>query len=204
MDAEAYEIQRQANIAENLALLRSLGLSGASSSKTSTRQKRPASDKEKVIPAKKRNAPSTIIQQPVSASDPVRRSGRARKPATYYTAEIPDGVTLVRERKPRLAKEVPFIEEDDYSDEEGDEADYVNRSVRNTDFSPRVMPQRRAQKLGVRVISPKMFGHIPFVPVGTWWATRMVSILHTEERYLSLTPTRSYRTALLMQCMLPL
>lgn len=175
MDAESYEVQRQANIAENLALLQSLGLSRAksSSNRSSTKNKRSASEKDQVksvSTGSKRKKPSRLEEQPKSASTTqnIRRSGRARKPAIYFTEEV-------RDEKSRISKRPSFIEEDSQYGTEDGEADYVDRKDQNRSYSPRSMPMRKAQRLGVRIESPKQFGHIPFVPVGTWWASRMVS-----------------------------
>lgn len=168
MNAEAYELQRQANIAENIALLQSLGLTGAAKAGG----KRPAaasSSKQKVAPSAKRPKSSASERPPAEAT---RRSGRATKPVVYYTELSPE----IKGAKPRGTKsrpsQAPFIEPDSEDVTEDDEADYRERRPLN--IGPTSMLLRRAQRLGVREHTPKQFGHIPYVPVGTWWATRMV------------------------------
>lgn len=72
---------------------------------------------------------------------------------------------------------IDFIESDSEMSEKGkDEEDYKPKESRkNDDHGPISMLLRKAQRLGHRRHDPKQFGPIPDVPVGTWWASRMVS-----------------------------
>lgn len=244
MDDAAYERQRQANIAANLALLQSLGLS----SNKKTKKVVPRPKTKRLIPSdtseesqerrrsernrdkRKRtfhvNSESSVVSESGSEvqetrpirtqplwkmykpkrgkvavtsssgssnseykeesveNDTRRRSGRVRK-TVLYSDDIYSDVKKHYGKRSRSVDHTyllrDFIVEDKSSHDDDDDEEYSIRYVKKgkrRQSSP--LLQRQAQRLGNRIHNPKRFGQIPGVPVGSWWATRMVRIWHTE------------------------
>jgi len=191
MNDEEYEVQRQANIAANLALLQSLGLDR----KVKVKKTRPinASPKKDLIPHHRVHRSATRS----SASTSTSLSGSDSTFEKFQSTRIITKRDLVRTsdsgeilrtsqrsarsvfygRQPRTRRQSSFnnfiqADKNDLDDDDGFYRDYVSRNDRGS----RDLPMRNAQRLGERIHNPKQFGHIPGIPVGTWWATRMVSL----------------------------
>lgn len=108
------------------------------------------------------------------------KSGRVRK-AVLYSDDIYSEVKKHYGKRSRFIERKPslrdFIVVDESSLDEDDEAEFKlhpGRQKTARKSSPLLL--RQAQRLGNRIHNPKRFGHIPGVPVGSWWATRMVSL----------------------------
>ncbi|KAI0053788.1 hypothetical protein FA95DRAFT_1508426 [Auriscalpium vulgare] len=147
----AYELQREANIARNMALLKSLALASGGAEFLGMAPK-PATKPAKKPKTKKRKTPppsdgtdsdADVAPRKVRVVEPeggLRRSSRvAGKTVDYAADDVGPG-----------AGRVPKI--------------VVTKVGPDHDREP-----SRADK---RVHDPKTFGAIPGVPVGTWWETR--------------------------------
>ncbi|BEJ16483.1 hypothetical protein CspHIS471_0510880 [Cutaneotrichosporon sp. HIS471] len=144
-----YEEQRRQNIADNEALLKSLGLDVPVVPKAKPKPKPKAKPKRQVVEAAEfeDKGSSSESDEEYTSSRP-RRGARERRTTRY-------GVTSTGMQKP-LGR--------------------VQNGARRRAASPESddgQPLRKAQRLGVRTQDPKQFGNIPGIEVGTWWASRM-------------------------------
>ncbi|TEB35009.1 hypothetical protein FA13DRAFT_1707182 [Coprinellus micaceus] len=148
----AYELEREANIARNKALLEQLGLDKpAFEQKEKARKKAPA--------PKKRKAESVEAEdfQPDAEDDsasppPAKASKKAAEDATPREG--------LRRSSRTSGKKI------DYTKELKTEVKTLTHTLKNTDGK---MGSDAGMK---RKHSPKVYGSIPGIEVGTWWETR--------------------------------
>lgn len=175
MADEDYEALRLANIAANQLLLESLGLAKQAKIpvKRSPGPKHLPPPREPSARLRKLEAVGRISRSHRSSAKELgkRRAGRASSAAD---SESDDGDAMSIDSdwdwKRSAGRMRSFI-----ADSEDDD-DVAGRAYdRQTSRLYRAEPLRKAARLGVRKYDPKRFGHIPGVPVGSWWETRMVS-----------------------------
>ncbi|BEI95168.1 hypothetical protein CcaverHIS631_0101170 [Cutaneotrichosporon cavernicola] len=145
-----YEEQRRQNIADNEALLKSLGLHMPVVPKATPKPKLKAKPKRQVVEAAEfeDKGSSSESDEEYTSSRP-RRGARERR----TTRSSVTSTTTVQK---------PFGR--------------VQNGPRRRAASPESddgQPLRKAQRLGVRTQEPKQFGNIPGIEVGMWWASRM-------------------------------
>lgn len=179
-DAHAYEAQRQANIKANLELMMSLGIGNGAGAllkpKSSPAATTKARAKKAVSPDEEYSHVGGVVQRPRRITRSVSRTldspkkvrGRGMKRA------LSDDVSLTARKVSRV--------EDDYDADAFDASDddSPRRSAGSSGalnparfYRPVSTLQRHADRLGIRTHSPKTFGAIPSIPIGTTWAKRI-------------------------------
>ena len=161
-----YEAERQAKIASNQALLKSLGLVVEAGTKEKKMSIKVESPKKVVV------IPSDRVTRRTSSrfSSSTRKNYRrfldtSSSSLSHYKRESLDGFIVASSDEEK---------ENGSDDDDDDEADYKILKKR-WKFEPSSVLLRKSKPLGDRLYSPKRFGAIPNVSVGTWWATRQVS-----------------------------
>ncbi|CAO1631437.1 unnamed protein product [Jaminaea pallidilutea] len=168
-EGDAYEAQRIATIKANADLLASLGFQAA---------ERDLSEG----PATRRTALKTTPTTPKKSiwdDMPRRRSSRrSQAEGVALKASSPSASSS----SPLKTRDEDFVEYDDDGESSSEEDRAFNSRVKRFARGGRTRgrqahyaaaPLRRAARLGTRLHDPKVFGSIPGVSVGDWWAIRM-------------------------------
>ncbi|KAF6765935.1 PUA-like domain-containing protein [Ephemerocybe angulata] len=150
-----YELEREANIAKNKALLESLGLSGPTIERKEAPRKK---TKAKAAPtaSKKRKADS---EDPSEGTTLAEEDGEQPPAKTAKTEDAPGGV---RRSSRNAGKSIDYKKE-------------LKTEVRSLSYAKeRTLKEGKlgSEAGAKRKHNPKQYGSIPGVEVGTWWETR--------------------------------
>ncbi|KLT44853.1 hypothetical protein CC85DRAFT_306983 [Cutaneotrichosporon oleaginosum] len=141
----SYEEQRQQNIADNEALLKSLGLDTPVIPTAKVKPKPKPKPKPKAVEAADYEDKGSESDDSEGEVIRLRRSARDRRTMSS-AAGTTTRVTALNT---------------------------AHRRAVSPDTDDERQPLRKAQRLGIRTQDPRQFGHIPGVAVGTWWESRM-------------------------------